>query len=105
MPKTTVPADKKAEEWFHNFVPIIPKFVSEYGIKPNPTSVRSGIDSVLPGLKELEVNLSPFDWEDALMCRMARSAEPSWSSTSRRSVALLHQFEEIERRMHDMLKA
>lgn len=54
LPKTTVPADKKAEEWFHNFVPIIPKFVSEYGIKPNPTSVRSGIESVLPGLKELE---------------------------------------------------
>jgi hypothetical protein len=55
---TTVPADKKAEAWFHNFVPIVPKFVSEYGIKPNPTSVRSGMESVLPGLQELEVSIS-----------------------------------------------
>ena len=105
MPKTTVPADKKAEEWFHNFVPIIPKFVSEYGIKPNPTSVRSGIDSVLPGLKELEVITVALTLRAKLMCRMERSAEPSWSSTLRRSVEIPHQFEEIERRMHDMLKA
>jgi hypothetical protein len=86
LPKTTVPADKKAEEWFHNFVPIIPKFVSEYGIKPNPTSVRSGIESVLPGLKELEVSHSSSGYGDALMCRMERSAEPSWFSTLRRSI-------------------
>lgn len=35
---------------------MIPKYVSEYNIKPNPTSVRSGMDSILPGLKDLEVS-------------------------------------------------
>ena len=88
MPKTTVPADKKAEEWFHNFVPIIPKFVSEYGIKPNPTSVRSGIESVLPGLKELEVSLPSSRCRAELTNRTERLAEPSWSSTLRRSIYL-----------------
>jgi hypothetical protein len=88
LPKTTIPADKKAEEWFHNFVPIIPKFVSEYGIKPNPTSVRSGIDSVLPGLKELEVSPVILTQRAELINRMERLAEPSWSSTLRRSIYL-----------------
>lgn len=54
----TVPANPEAENWFKNFVPTVPKFITEYGIKPNPTSVRSGMDSVLPGLKELEVSFS-----------------------------------------------
>lgn len=42
------------------YVPRIPKIVSEYGIKPNPPSVRQGIESVLPGLQELQVCQSLF---------------------------------------------
>jgi NADPH:quinone reductase-like Zn-dependent oxidoreductase len=58
--KQVVPADPKAEQWFKNFVPQIPKYVSEYNIKPNPTSVRDGMDSILPGLKDLEVSHTRF---------------------------------------------
>lgn len=66
MKGQTLPASPETEKWYKNFVPIIPKFISEYGIKPNPTSVRSGIDSIIPGLKELEVSLAPDFHQDAL---------------------------------------
>lgn len=41
-----------------DFVPRIPKILADYGIKPNPPDVRQGIDSILPGLQEMQVG--PF---------------------------------------------
>lgn len=41
-----------------SYVPRIPKILAENGIKPNPPDVRQGIDSILPGLQELQVNYS-----------------------------------------------
>lgn len=39
-----------------SFVPRIPKILSDFSIKPNPPDVRQGIDSILPGLQEMQVS-------------------------------------------------
>lgn len=56
--KPPLPAVPAIHDWFVEFCKHSPSIITDYKIKANPIDVRKGIDSVLPGLKELKVSPS-----------------------------------------------
>jgi hypothetical protein len=52
-----LPAEPKLHDWFVEFCKRSPDLIIENGVRGNPTDIRQGIESILPGLEELKVSI------------------------------------------------